>query len=40
MRVRGDTSRMMGLEFDESVLWRRKPIGDNLAEISILCGKG
>ena len=33
-------SKMMGLEFGEAVLWRRRPVGDNLAKLAILWEHG
>lgn len=39
-RTERKKSRAMGLESRESVLWRRKPIGNNLAKLSVLWGTG
>lgn len=37
---KGKQSRMMGLEFSESVMWRRKPIGKILAQLAVMWDEG
>jgi hypothetical protein len=39
-RSRKKSSKLMGLEFGESVMWRRRPVGNNLAKSSLLRGLG
>ena len=39
-RNRNKKSRAMGLEFGEAVLWRRRPVGNNLAKLSIAWERG
>lgn len=38
-RCKGKPPRLMGLESGESVMWRRKSIGNNLAKVSVLSDK-
>jgi hypothetical protein len=35
-RSKGKKSRLEGLEFGEQVMWRRKPVGNNLAKLSVM----
>jgi hypothetical protein len=39
-RNKGKKSRMLGLEFGESILWRRKPVGNNLAKLAVMWDTG
>ena len=34
------SSKLMGREFGECVVWRRRPVGSNLAELAVLWGVG
>ena len=37
---KGKKSKLMGLEFGESVMWRRKPVGNNVAKLAVMWDKG
>jgi hypothetical protein len=39
-RSKGKKSRLAGLEFGEQVMWRRKPVGNNLAKLSVMWDLG
>ena len=39
-RDKGKKSKLMGLEFGESVMWRRKPVGNNVAKLAVMWDKG
>jgi len=39
-RNRNKRSKAMGLEFGEAVLWRRRPVGNNLAKLSLMWEHG
>ena len=35
-RNKNKSSKLMGLEFGECVMWRRRPVGSNLAKLAVL----
>ena len=39
-RNKNKSSKLMGLEFGECVMWRRRPVGSNLAKLAVLWGVG
>jgi hypothetical protein len=39
-RNKNKSSKLMGLEFGECVLWRRRPVGNNLAKLAVLWDVG
>ena len=39
-RTKGKSAKVIGIEFGEAVLWRRKPIGNALAKFTCLWAEG
>ena len=39
-RKKNKSSKLMGLEFGECVMWRRRPVGSNLAKLAVLWDVG